>query len=39
MADIKVLIVVDGVSNLSTEYPYQPANQGDSPDKWFSYCS
>jgi hypothetical protein len=36
MADIRVLIVVDGVFNLSTTYPYQSANPNDSPDEWFT---
>lgn len=37
MADIKVLIVVDGVFNLWTKsYPHIPPNQNDSPDKWFT---
>ena len=36
MSDIKVLIVVDGIFNLSTTYPVQPANPGDSPDGWFT---
>jgi hypothetical protein len=36
MSDIKVLIVVDGIFNLSTTYPYKPPNSKDSPDGWFT---
>src|ERR1700761_9004863 len=35
MSDIRVLIVVDGIFNLSTTYPYEPPNPADSPDGWF----
>jgi hypothetical protein len=35
VSDIRVLIVVDGIFNLSTTHPYQPPNPGDSPDGWF----
>ena len=45
MSDIKVLIVVDGIFNLSTPpagtavtttYPLKPSNPKDSPDSWFT---
>lgn len=36
MSDIKVLIVVDGIFNLTTTYPYQSPNPTDSPDQWFT---
>ena len=36
MSDIKVLIVVDGIFNLSTTYPVASSNPTYGPDAWFT---
>src|SRR5271168_5307447 len=36
MTDIKVLIVVDGIFNLTTTYPAASTDQNFGPDAWFT---